>query len=239
MIECQSGESILTWIADDRPEEPLEASTRLLAQQTTGAMTWPANGYRAQQFFVLIARVLTDLYRGRPGDGWHALLTDWPGLRSSFIDSLRGFHAELSSMRGRTSIALASTLDDAASVTAAGGAWTRKRLIGDATRMIARLRRDRHYTAPPWAAMLEAGVACLRGDVAAARRALEAAIAAAEIAEMAAYREAARHALSTLMPPGPERDRTRAQAEDWLRGQGVVKIEPFVATLCPGIRAGA
>jgi len=237
VIECQASENIVTWMAEDRPEEALEASTKLLSQQTTDGATWPTNGYRAQQYSVLIARMHTDLYRGVPADGWQALLADWGRLRSSFIESLRGFHSELSSMRGRTAVALATTMDDATSIMAGGRAWTRRHLVADATRMLARLRRDKHTLAAPWAAMLEAGLACLNNDVAAARRALETAVASADAAEMAGYREAARYGLSTLMPSGPERDRTRARAEDWLRGQGVVKPEQFIAALCPGIRA--
>ena len=140
-------------------------------------------------------------------------------------------------MRGRTAIALASTMDDAASVTAAGGTWTRKRLLEDATRISPACAATGTTWRPRGRRCSRLVVARLRGDVAGATRALESAIAAAEIAEMAAYREAARYALSTLMPAGDERDRARAQAETWLRGQGVVKIEAFVGVLCPGVIA--
>ena len=108
-------------------------------------------------------------------------------------------------------------------------------MLADADRMARQLAKDPVPAAPPWCALLRAGIASTRGDNAAARSALEEAIGGFERAEMAAYREVARHALASLMPPGHERDELRAQAERWLHDQGVVRVDRFVATMCPGI----
>jgi serine/threonine protein kinase len=231
VVECNSGEQILTHVAADRPEEALMAATSMLAAQTSGDPSWPENGYRAQQYYQFVATVHTELYRARPAAAWKAVEANWPGLKSSFLLSLKIFYTHLASLRGRTAVALAQ----ATPPDRPGPGGSRGHLLRDARRMLARLRGDSYPAAAPFAFLLEAGIASVAGSPARARVALERAIPACDRADMAAYREVARHALSTLLPPGPDRDRHRDAADRWLRDRGVLRVDEFVAGLCPGI----
>jgi len=84
------------------------------------------------------------------------------------------------------------------------------------------------------AAQLGAAAAACRGDRDRARERLEAAIASAELSEMAAHGASARLRLWRLLG-GDEGRAMASAAEEWLRAQGVVAPIAFANMLSPGL----
>jgi hypothetical protein len=218
-------EGILTWLAADNPEEARDGAAALLAQQTAGSTAWPVGTYRIQHTYVFVARAQTELYRGRPAAAWDAIVAEWPDLKRSFVLSLKLFRGHLYFMRARAAIALDLTRPSKPSA---------DELLGDAKRMRNLLARDALRAAPAWSALVSAGLASASNDRAGAIALLRDAVAKCEQAEMGVYADVARFALGALIA-AEEGPSLRESASENLRRRGVIDVERFTQTLCPGI----
>jgi len=96
-----------------------------------------------------------------------------------------------------------------------------------------RLRRDKLPFARALALLLLAGAANLRGDADSALRHLQEAVERCEETDMALYAAAARRRLGQVLG-GDEGAALVEEAEQWMRGQGIVRPDRWTAMLAPG-----
>jgi serine/threonine protein kinase len=233
-------DGFLSWLAADQAEEAYAEASRLLAEQRAGGAAWPEGAYSGYDFYVLGAHVYLQIYRGRPELAWQSILAQWGDIKRSFFLTLRLFRTQMLFLRGRTAIALAAQRSRVGPVdgTRDGALETVRELLADASRMAKKLSQDSHPGAPSWAAVLRAGIAGVSGNLERAAAELTSAADGFHRREMHLYSQAARYLLSNLRPQAVDADRLRTEAEIWLKNQGVLRIDSFAATLCPGI-AGA
>ncbi|WP_309896645.1 protein kinase domain-containing protein [Archangium sp.] len=234
--EAWLGEPVVAWLARDMPDEARAQADEALATQLSPRSTWPVNAYRRQQFARLIASVYIAHYQGQPWPAWRAVLEQWAPLKASFMLSLRTTGLNLRHMRARAALAAAASLAHERSLPPEGvePRWRRAALLADVRAQVRDLEKDPLGCARPIGDVLRAGLAWLEGDVAEARKRLEASVEGFEREHMALYREASRYALGALRG-GPEGQAVRRRAEEWMEAQGVLRPGALAAALVPGI----
>lgn len=238
--EAWLGEPVVAWLALDRADEARARADEALAAQSPRTSSWPENAYRRQQFASLIATVYTAHYRAEePWSAWKAVLAEWAPLRGSFMLALRTTGLNLRHMRARAALAAAATLPDARTEPPehVDSRWRRPALLADVRAQLRVIEKDALGCARPIGGLLRAGLACLEGDVPAARRRLEEAVEGFTREDMALYREAARYTLGGLLG-GDAGQALQQRARAWMEAEGVVRPEALSAALVPGVTSG-
>jgi len=216
----------IVWLVRDDPDRAARALEGILD-------AWPAEMYLVQHFFHLYARCEQALYRGEPESAWRQVEQEDARLGDSGLLKVSGIRLEYARIRGRCAVALAATRPRR----------QRAALLKEARRCVRRLRRGEHESGRAWGALIEAAVAWLerpdpQGGLAtdanaAARRALEQAVAKAESAGTRTLAAAGRRRLGELL--GGERGAAPLlEADGWLASQGVVDPVRFTACIAPG-----
>jgi hypothetical protein len=216
----------IVWLVRDDPDRAAQALEGILD-------AWPAEMYLVQHFFHLYARCEQALYRGEPESAWRQVEQEDARLGDSGLLKVSGIRLEHARIRGRCAVALAATRPRA----------QRAALLKEARRCVRRLRRGEHESGRAWGTLIEAAIAWLerpdpQGGLAAnanaaARRALEQAVAKAESAGTRTLAAAGRRRLGELL--GDERGAGPLQeADGWLASQGVVDPVRFTACIAPG-----
>lgn len=213
----------LAWWATGQGDDALARVKAAVARQGGNAERWPEKNYRRGQLVELMTTVHASLLAGDPWPAWEMMLAHWDGLSSAMIPRLQFYRSWLRSARARVALACARKARP-------GGAWTRARLLADATKMHAEMAKDKRPFGPPWAALALGALERAKGNEDGARQALERAIVGFDRAEMALYREAARFRLAELTGEGAR----LATADAWFRAQGVEAPRLLVDALVPG-----
>lgn len=160
-------------------------------------------------------------YRGRPARAWDAAQRDWPDVARLAL--LRSPHAraELWLWRGACAVAGATARTDAGA------------RLKVAREMAEKLRRHPSLYARGYGALTQAGASALQGDTEHAISLLHEAIAAFDAHEMAGFAAAARQRLGALVG-GDEGRASIDAAQGYMRREGIVRPERFVAMTSPG-----
>jgi hypothetical protein len=152
------------WLVRDEADEALAVADDAMVR-------WPASDvFQVQHYVHLIATVNADLYRGDPWSAFARITSAWPRLRAAMFLALESARVELRNLRARAALAAAVAPVVAAGAASPDRAWPRERLLQLASAEANKLARiEDVVSARPLARLIEAGVACARGDDAAAR----------------------------------------------------------------------
>jgi eukaryotic-like serine/threonine-protein kinase len=222
---CRLGQHALLWLAQGRPERCYE-----LARQAEA--TWPTEGFVMQRYQHLIATTQADLYTADAWSAWARVNEAWPSLEAAQFLRLACPRVELRHLRARAALAAAGCVEVSAIGLPPDRRWSRARLLREAAREAAAIRGDALPTAAPFAAMIRAGIANLRGEIGAAREELATAIGGFGEARMDLYRAAAKRQMYSLT-----RGREVSEGQDEVM-PGVADFPRLCAALAPfGLRS--
>ena len=227
---CRLGQHAIFWLAQNRPERCYE-----LAAQAKS--TWPEHGFHNQRYQHLIATTQADLYVGDPWAAWARVNDAWPNLEAGQFLRLQCPRVELRHLRARAALGAAATpRQDGAprSLGSRNRAWSADLLLREAEREAQRIAKDDIPTAAPFAAMIRAGVASIRGDDAAKATNLTSAVEGFARADMRLYAGVARLALLGRHAAGGGLDPPRDTAVP-IPLEGVQDPSRFAAALAPGL----
>jgi len=204
-------------LARDAPSDALARSRDSLAR-------WSQRTFHVEHWWATLGERQIDLYRGDSDAAWTRLQTDWPRLEDSMLlRTAQLTRMEALHLRGRCALACAADKADG----------ERSRLLRDAEKDGKRMAKERERWSLPLADLLFAGAAAVRGDAESARVFLEQAISGFEAADMKLYSIAASYRLGQVESGDAGKARF-AEAEAWLRAEGVTSPARFVAMLAPG-----
>jgi hypothetical protein len=169
------------WVA--LADDDVAGARRAVAAGMSG---WSQAGFHLEHLIDLLAHAYIDRYAGRPAAAWKRFQERWAPLEASML--LRMQNNRITTRMERASTALAAA-EDAAEP---------EPLIQAALRDAAALAGERSAWAAPFAALLRAGAAALRGDRGAAIGLLDEAIAGFDERGLALYAAAARRQAGEL-----------------------------------------
>jgi hypothetical protein len=184
---------------------------------------WAKTRFLVQHWQAMLWETEIDLYSGEGARAWERLGRDARSLKKSHMLSVQLIRAFTHFVRGRSAIASLEGLPEGERVARLMEARRSHELLG---------REAMPWTAP-LAAILEACLANVEGDVSRAERALRLAIERGGVAEMTLHADAARFKLGALLG-GEEGTAMAQQARDALKAQGVRVPERYVRMLLPG-----
>ena len=213
-IELRTRQNMYWLLGDD----PATATTEL----TNAMAQWSRGGFYRQDYNSLLAHTHIDLYMGRPAVAWARLEHAWPSLRASQLLRVQLFLGESLYLRARTAIAAAQ-----------GDRSGNVDLLRVAERDARRIARQRAAWCAPFAPLLRAGVAALRGDTPAAATLLASSAAGFESAKMRLFAAVARRRLGETLG-GDQGSQLIEEADVFMRRQSVRAPERLTNMLVPG-----
>jgi hypothetical protein len=214
LTNLQVGIPSAAWLVADDPASARSRMDDVMSK-------WSATGFHIQHEGRMHAAVNVHLYEG-DGEAARALLMGtWRTLSKSPIFTVQlarvaGYHA-----RARTALALAARSNDRAALVK-DARWSAKQLVKQGVAW-----------ADALAALGRAGAAKLLDDTEDAARELDVALAGFDALDMRLYANVTRMRQGQLRG-GADGVALVAQAEAWMRGQGIVRPERFAAMLAPG-----
>ena len=210
----RAGSTMLIWLAADQPEE---GRRQLMLAVREGVY----EGFQQQHLRQLYARVALDLYLGHADAALDAVRQVWRPMMRSVV--VRAEYARVNALDLAARAALGA---------AAGDRKARAKLLTEAARHAARLRRIPARWAVALGQLAGALVELGRGHDERAQTDLAAAAIALDGVDMPLHAAAARWQLGELIG-GIEGERLRADARGLLEEAGVVRPERFVEVLAP------
>ncbi len=214
-IGHSTGLANLVWLASDDAEQARRRGDDAMAR-------WSHKTFHVEHWWNLLGQTQVDLYRGDGAEAYARVTRGWPDLKRSLLLMVQLTRLEATHLRARAAIQAAR---------AAGG--DRDRLLAAAQRDARRIAHEHMPWSTPLARLIEAGVAAARDDQARAHALLAGAVPGLEAAGMALYAVAARRCQGRL-EGGDAGSVLVAEAEAWLRRQGVTEPARMVDMLVPG-----
>jgi eukaryotic-like serine/threonine-protein kinase len=203
----------LAWLLGG--DEPLAEQQIALAMKA-----WSPEGYVAQHYYALVARVHIELYAGRGDGAWTLAEQHWPPLHKSPFMRVQFIRVEAHHLRARAALAAAAMPSAAA----------QEPLLAVAERDAAQLEREQAPWATALAQLVRAALAARRGQATVAVALLGAAAAALEALEMHGYSAAASARRAQLTGDAP----AYALALAAVRDAGAPDAEALIRMLVPG-----
>ncbi len=215
--------SVVSWfmrLVGDRPEEARREIRR-------ARESWSQEGYHLQHYLQLIGTVEIALYRGDGLTAWAALEEQWgPLVKSQLLRVVELTRTEALHLRCRGALG--------AMVTLGQDSPQSRRIAKDLKKILRRLSRQPSPWAKPWSQLVHAGLASYEGRASEALDHLVSAAAGFEKHHMSLYAAVSRRCRGLLS--GTEQGKTiAAEADRWMRSEGVVSPESMTAALAPGI----
>jgi hypothetical protein len=200
-------------LAAGQPEQALAKSREAIKR-------WSQSGFHVQHFSGLIGRLHIDLYTGNGSAAWRHLADRWPAFSRSMLRRVQMLRIFSSYLRGLA--ALAAAQQDVEPT----------HLLAVAEKESRALRRERMAWSNPLADLLQAGLAAVRGDQAAAAVLYGQAATGLEQAEMAVYAAAARRRQGECVG-GAEGQAMIQVCDAYMAEQGISDPRRMTATLVP------
>jgi serine/threonine protein kinase len=188
---------------------------------------WTNRPYDGHHYWTCSTLVQVDLYEGLGAQAFQRATLDFPRARRAYrfyVEINRCFTYHL---RGRAAVLAAAQTDPSARA-------ERRRLLASAARDAQLLRRAPPVYASPWGALVDAGIADVKGQRSRAMSALEEAIVGLDAAEDRLTAAAARMRLGEMR--GEEGRAVFEMGEAFMREQEVAEPSRMAAALVPGIR---
>jgi hypothetical protein len=209
----------IRWLARDDPTE---------ARRELAATSWtpPERGYHVQQWLALLARCYIAVYEETAAREWPELLAEFRRMDRSLLMRVQNIR-----VFARLSLSVPA-------LAAASDAARREPALRFVRAMIRRLRRERVGYATALSCHLEACLAARTGDRARAIELLRRAVALCSDANLEHVVAGDRYWLGRLVG-GDEGRALIAQADAWMREQGVVNAQRAYRTAAPGFDEGA
>ena len=190
------------------------------AQVSDAISKWSPTGFHVQHYYALFAQVSASLYAKQAAVAYANVRQSWPQLARAQLLRVQFVRIAMLELRARTALAAAVVAGD-------------PRYLAEARRDAGRIARERM----PWSAglveLIHAGIAAARGDAAATRAHLEAAIVQLDAADMALHAAVARRRLGQLQG-GDQGQQQLGAAEAWMAQQGIKNPGRMSALLTPG-----
>jgi tetratricopeptide (TPR) repeat protein len=200
-------------LAADRPSEARR-------ELTLAMKGWPAGVY-IQHLVELLADASIDLYCGDGASAYRRVLDRWRAIQRVFLLRMQLLLLNMLYVRGRSALA--------AALQASG----REPLLKSAERDARLIEREATTWATPWAKLLRAGVAQLRGDAEGAARMLATAAADFDAADMALHAAASRLRRGQLIG-GDEGQALVREAESWMKSKSIRNPDRTAAIMVAG-----
>jgi serine/threonine protein kinase len=178
--------------------------------------------FRLQHVYCLHAGCLLDLYRGAPDALLERLDAERAKIRASLSERARSVRVTDWSLRARAHLA-----------TAARDRGNRAAHLAVASRLAAKLERERLPASLALARLTQATAAFIRGQTDESARLLREAVVRFDEREMILHAASARHRLAAIVG-GDEGRALDDDARVRFREQRIAAVEPFVATYAPG-----
>ena len=204
----------VAWLVRDDPTEA--------RRQLSEAMSlWDRKRFYRQEWLWLFAESEIDLYVGAPSVAWARLEQHLPALRRSQLLRVQFLLIEHLNLRGRAAVANAAS------------GHSPKSLLRVAEKAAKRIEREGMAWSTPFAPLLRAGIASVRGDMDAARDLLARSLVGLEAADVGLYANAARRRLGEVLG-GDEGSQLIREADATMRREAIKAPDRFAAMLAPG-----
>jgi hypothetical protein len=162
------------------------------------------------------------MYAENPLEAWRGIADGWPGYKKSMLGLVQQVRIDFLQVYGRAAIAAAAAAPPAEA----------EKYLRIAQSVVRKLRRERTEWATALAGALDAGLHCLRGDLAATRARLADAANRLGKVDMRLFAAAARRHLAIL----DQRSDALDAADLEMRKLGITNPCRMAASLIPGIR---
>jgi eukaryotic-like serine/threonine-protein kinase len=205
----------VAWLVDGDVEE----ARRMARDALRG---WSKSGALAHDWFGLTAETQLELYEGAGAEAFGRMERGWRALERSLIMRVQNVRIEAWGLRARAALAAAAAKPD-----------DREQRLARVEADVRRIRKEKMAWGEPVADLALAGVAALRGDLAAAAGRCAAAARAFDAADMALHAAVARRRQGLLVG-GDEGGALIVAAEAWMRGQKISSPARWTAMLAPG-----
>jgi len=204
----------LVWLAADQPDEG--------ERQANGAMDrWSHAGFHRQHYNHVLARIQTELYRGRAESAWRLIDGNWKAMARISLFRVQFLRIEASYLRARCALLMASA------------GRNRRRFLAVARNDARRIAREKMGWSDPVAWLLNAAIACGEDRSALAPDYLARAADGFDRAEMHLYAAVTRRRLGALVKGERGRELQR-QSDEWMAAQDVRNPALLTRMLAPG-----
>jgi hypothetical protein len=204
----------LVWLVADDPDEG--------ERQANGAMErWSDEGFHRQHYNHTLARIQTELYRGRAEEAWRAITGSWAAMERTGLLRIQFLVIESSYLRARCALLMV-----------AAGADPR-RFLAIARHDARRIAREKMGWSDPLSWLLGAAVAWREGRPDAALELLTRAADGFDRAEMQLYAAVSRRRLGALVKGDRGRELLR-RGDEWMAAQAVRNPALLTRMLAPG-----
>ena len=186
---------------------------------------WSHQGFHLQHYFDLFGQAEIDLYAGDGASAWKRVSRTWPALKHSLFQRIELIFIESHHLHGRAALG-------AACVNAKNTETASLLALADADAKLIETRAGAAW-GRPFAALLTAGAASLRGET---RRAVDALLSAEsgfEADEMALAAAVARWCRGRLVS-GAEGKALVDEAEAWMKRQRIQRPDRMAMMMAPG-----
>jgi predicted Ser/Thr protein kinase/tetratricopeptide (TPR) repeat protein len=204
----------LVWLAADDPDEGERQATDVIER-------WSHEGFHRQHYNHVLARIQTELYRGRARPAWQLIAENWTAVKRSLLLRIQWVRIEASYVRARCALLMAASGRDFDSFLSVARNETR------------RIERERMPWSDPLAWLLDAAVAYLEGNTVLAEGRLARAAEGFDLAGMGFYGAVARRRRGALLGGDRGRELVR-KADDWMAAQGIVNASRITRLIAPG-----
>ncbi|HEX9282703.1 MAG TPA: protein kinase [Gemmatimonadales bacterium] len=212
--DVTAGRPVVAWLLQDDVPGARQAIR-------DGMGPWSLQGFHVQHYFSLFAQGHVDLYAGEGLAAWSRTSERWHDVARSMVLRVQVIRLEALHLRARCALAAAMQQPHLAS------------FLRGAARDARRVAREGMPWATPLADLVLAAIHAGRSETALAVQRTRRALAGFEAADMAGYAAAARRCCGRLIG-GAEGAGLVAQADAWMKSQGVMNPERFTAMLAPG-----
>jgi len=204
----------LVWLAANHPDEGEQQANDVMKR-------WSHEGFHRQHYNHVLARVQTELYRGRAQPAWQLIAENWAAIKRSHLLRVQWARIEAAYVRGRCALLMVANGRDA------------RGFLSVARGEVRRIEREKMPWSDPLGLLMSAAVAYLEGDAEAAECRLVGALDGFDRAKMKLYAAVARRRLGTLMNDDGGRELVR-RAEDWMASQDIKEPALMTQLIAPG-----
>jgi hypothetical protein len=205
----------LVWLAADKPDEGERQANEAMQR-------WSHQGFHRQHYNHVLARVQTELYRGRAEQAWNLVTASWRAFRLTQLLRIQFLRTETSFLRARAALLMAA------------GGRERRRFLRIVRKDATRIGSFGTRWSDSLAMLLTATILHLEGRPREAYDRLAEAVDAFEAADMKLYAAVARRRLGALQGGDSGRDLVDA-GNDWMAGQGIVNVDRMTRLIAPGL----
>ena len=210
----------LIWLAADDPD-------RARLEVIEALSIWPREGFHLQHYSSMLALAQIELYTGDAEVAWKHVKVQWKALKESMLLRTQVLRVDSMYLQART--ALAAAVDTTAAEK------KKRKLLQTAETMAARIAKESMPWSDPLVPLILAPIAVDRGDRSQASTLLSESAHGFDLTDMHLRAMSARRRLGQVL--GGERGRELiAEADDWMRNQGIKNPILMTRMLAPGWR---